>query len=91
MLVSALNPKVAVFFLAFLPQFVVDGAGPVGAQLFLHGILIIVVAGFVEPPVVFVGSRLVTAIRSNKRVGMWLDRSLGALFIVLGIRLAISE
>ena len=35
-LVSVLNPKVAVFFLAFLPQFVVEGAGPVWSQLLLH-------------------------------------------------------
>jgi threonine/homoserine/homoserine lactone efflux protein len=90
-LVSALNPKVAIFFLAFLPQFVVEGAGPVSAQLFLHGSLIIVVAALIEPPLVCAGSRLVSTLRTNQRIGLWMERSLGALFITLGIRLATSE
>lgn len=90
MLVSALNPKVAIFFLAFLPQFVVQGAGPVGAQLLLHGSLIIVVAAFIEPPLVMAGSRLGAFLRKNQRVGLWMDRSLGALFVALGARLAAS-
>ena len=90
-LVSTLNPKVAIFFLAFLPQFVVNGAGPVSAQLFLHGSLIIVVAAFIEPPLVVTGSRLAVAVRSNRQIGLWMNRGLGALFISLGIRLATSE
>jgi len=89
-LVSALNPKVAVFILAFLPQFVVDGAGPVSAQLALHGGLVIGVAAFIEPPLILVGSRLGDFFRSNQRVGQWMDRGLGALFIALGARLAAS-
>lgn len=89
-LVSTLNPKVAIFFLAFLPQFVVVGAGPVGAQLLLHGSLIIVVAAFVEPPLVMLGSKLGAFLREVPRVGLWMDRGLGALFVVLGSRLAVS-
>lgn len=89
-LVSALNPKVALFFLAFLPQFVVEGAGPVGAQLLLHGSLIIVVAAFIEPPLVMVGSKLGAFLRQNRRVGVWMDRGLGALLVALGARLAAS-
>ncbi len=90
-LVSLLNPKVAVFFLAFLPQFVVEGAGPVWAQLVLHGSLIILVAALIEPPLVIAGAGLVKRLRDNPRLGLWLDRALGGLFVGLGIRLATSE
>ncbi|NNU67361.1 MULTISPECIES: LysE family translocator [Rhizobium] len=90
-LVSLLNPKVAIFFLAFLPQFVVEGAGPAWAQLMLHGALIIVVAAFIEPPLVLLGGRLADAIRHNQKIGLWLDRGLGALFVALGVRLALSS
>lgn len=90
-LVALLNPKVAIFFLAFLPQFVTPGAGPAWAQLFLHGALIIVVAGFVEPPLILAGARLISRLRGSRKLGQWLDRGLGALFVTLGIKLAMSE
>jgi len=90
-IVALLNPKVAIFFLAFLPQFVAEGAGPVWAQLFLHGSLIIVVAAFIEPPLILAGDKLTNSLRTNPRFGIWLDRSLGAIFIGLGIRLALDD
>jgi len=90
-LVSALNPKVAIFFLAFLPQFVVEGAGSSAAQLLLHGSLIIVVAALIEPPLVMAGSRLGAFLRMNRQIGLWMDRGLGALFVALGVRLAASS
>ena len=89
--VSLLNPKVAVFFLAFLPQFVVDGAGPVSAQLFLHGLLIIVVAAFIEPPLIIAGSKLTVTLQRNAKLGLWMDRGLGALFVGLSARLIMTE
>lgn len=90
-LVALLNPKVAIFFLAFLPQFVVPGAGPAWAQLFLHGALIIVVAVFVEPPLILTSAHLIGRLRGSRKLGQWLDRGLGVLFVTLGIKLALSE
>ena len=90
-LVATLNPKVAVFFLAFLPQFVVEGAGPASAQLFLHGTLIIVVAAFIEPFLVMIGAKLTGYLSQNNGVAVLMDRGLGALFVGLGPRLALSE
>ena len=90
-IVSLLNPKVAIFFLAFLPQFVEPGAGPTWAQLFLHGILIIVVAALIEPPLILLGERLTTKFRDTPKVGQWMDRMLGAIFVALGIRLALEQ
>lgn len=90
-LVDVLNPKVAIFFLAFLPQFTVQGAGPVSAQLFLHGFLVIAVAALVEPPLILIGGKLTSYLSNNMKVSRWMDRGLGALFIGLGIKLATTD
>jgi len=89
--VALMNPKVAIFFLAFLPQFVVAGSGPVWAQLFLHGTLIIVVAALIEPPLVIAGEKLTSRLRNNPAIGKWMDRTLGAIFIALGVKLALAQ
>lgn len=90
-LVAVLNPKVAIFFLAFLPQFVESGAGSVSTQLFLHGTLIIIVAAFIEPPLILIGGKVTGYLSNNTQASRWMDRGLGALFIGLGVKLATSD
>jgi threonine/homoserine/homoserine lactone efflux protein len=87
-IVTLLNPKVAIFFIAFLPQFIVVGAGPIWAQLLLHGFFILLLSALIEPPLILAGERIAVKLRDNERVGLWLDRSLGAFFIALALRLA---
>ncbi len=81
----------AVFFPAFLPQFATDGAGPVWLQLGVHGVLIIAGAAIIEPPLVLLGDRLTTKARQSRALARWFDRSLGAILIALGVRLALAE
>ena len=90
-LVATLNPKVAFFFLAFLPQFVEVGAGPVSAQLFLHGFLILVVGAFIEPLIIILGASMMGRLQQNSNLLVWLERVLGCLFIGLGVRIALTE
>lgn len=90
-LIDLLNPKVATFFLAFLPQFVVAGAGPAWAQLLLHGTLIIIVAALVEPPLIYFGGHISESLRRNRKLRVWLDRAMGSVLIAIGAKLAMSE
>jgi threonine/homoserine/homoserine lactone efflux protein len=87
-LITLFNPQVAIFFLAFLPQFVVLDAGPAWAQLLLHGLLLLCVSALIEPPLILAGEKLTKKLRNNPNFSKWLDRSLGMLLIALGIRLA---
>ncbi|WP_456268902.1 LysE family translocator [Kushneria sp. AK178] len=86
-LVDLLNPKTALFFMAFLPQFVRPEAGPVPAQLLLLGMLTIVVAIPIELAVVLGAARLTDWLRRRERLAQWLDRLMGTVFIALGARL----
>jgi threonine/homoserine/homoserine lactone efflux protein len=90
-MIDVLNPKVAVFFMAFLPQFADPDVGHVPLQLVLHGGLVIAVGLMVEALIVLIAARFTEALRSNPRIGLWLDRALGTILIGLGVRLALQQ
>lgn len=90
-LVDILNPKAAIFFMAFLPQFVRPGQGAVATQLLFLGVLVVLVAIVIEGSLVLLAARASSALRGNPRLGRWLDRVLGSVLIGLGVRLGLAE
>jgi len=83
-LTGLLNPKVAVFFLAFLPQFVRPERGRVFLQFAVLG-LVLATLGVLGDSLV-----AVLAVRTGRRVaaGAWRERITGGVLVALGVRLA---
>jgi threonine/homoserine/homoserine lactone efflux protein len=90
-LINILNPKLSIFFLAFLPQFVsVDESQPLARMLMLSAVFMLMTF------VVFVGYGLFAAsirdhVISRPRVLTWMRRTFAAAFVALGARLAFAD
>ena len=90
-LVDILNPKVAIFFMAFLPQFIRPGMGHTSVQIIWLGTLVILVAIVVEFLIVLMAAQATNFFRQNRTFSVWLDRVLGTVLIGLAVRLALTE
>lgn len=86
-LMNLTNPKVVIFFLAFLPQFVEAEAGAVTAQLVTLGVLFMASAALVFSSVAIAGDYLATHFRESERAQRWLNRMAGGVFVGLALRL----
>lgn len=91
LLTNVLNPKVALFFLAFLPQFVAPTAeSRVLAFLFL-GFVFVVNGTLWCFVLVWAASAVNARLRGKPSSGLLLKRAVGAMFVGLGVRLAVSK
>jgi threonine/homoserine/homoserine lactone efflux protein len=89
-LTNVLNPKVALFFLAFLPQFI-DSAAPSKMAAFLILGFTFVTTGTIWCLVLaWFAAAFSARLRGNAAVATLLNRAVGSLFIFLGLRLAVA-
>jgi threonine/homoserine/homoserine lactone efflux protein len=88
---NVLNPKVALFFLALLPQFIDPGSSTKTLAFLLLGITFVATGTIWCLVLAFGAARLRQFLRGNPRVRTAIDRVTGGLFIALGIRLAVNR
>ena len=90
-LVNTLNPKVALFFLAFLPQFVSPQASQPALSFLFLGCLFNINGTLVNLLFAVAAAQIAGRYRRHGAIGRVLKGAVGALFIALGLRLAISS
>jgi threonine/homoserine/homoserine lactone efflux protein len=90
-LTNVLNPKVALFFLAFLPQFVAAESPHKALAFILLGAIFIFNGTLWCLGVAAVAARTAGRITQTGAVALWINRTLGGLFIYLGIRIALFQ
>jgi len=90
-LTNLLNPKVALFFLAFLPQFI-DPASNAKVSAFIMLGLTFVTTGTIWCLILaWFASVFSERLRKSETIVQWLTRTAGALFVFLGLRLATAK
>lgn len=90
-IMNVTNPKVSIFFLAFLPQFVDPARGPVIAQIVQLGLLFIVATILVFGTVSILAGTFGRWLRRSASARRLLNWAAGAIFLGLAIRLAAAN
>ena len=90
-LTNVLNPKVALFILAFLPQFVDPKAGPVWLQIVILGTIFNISGTTINCIVALSTAAAANVIKGSAKVGLWLNRLTALVFVGLAVRLALAE
>ncbi|MBW2638253.1 MAG: LysE family transporter, partial [Deltaproteobacteria bacterium] len=85
------NPKVSIFFLAFLPQFADPAAGPVAFQLLILGGLFIIATILVFGNIALIAGTLGQLPNRSDRAQKILNKVAGTVFLGLALKLATTE
>lgn len=88
---NALNPKVALFFLAFVPQFITPGAPNKAVAFLLLGLLFNFNGLWVNLGWVLAAAWLARRVSAVQRGMHWLARASGIMFIGFGLKLALTD
>lgn len=91
LLANAINPKVVLFFLSFLPQFVIASRGDANWQIAWLGLTFTLQAVVLFGLLGYFSGAIGLWLNRTPRAGMWLDRVAGAVFVGLGLRLIVAR
>ena len=89
-LVQLLNPKIAIFFVAFLPQFVHSSRGPVAVQMLVLGTIFTLLAVLSDGAYVLLGGAVSGWLRTGRSARSRLAKLSGGVYIGLGLTAALS-
>lgn len=90
-LTNVLNPKVILFFLSFFPQFVQPDSPRKTTAFLLLGLAFLLITTFWNSGTAFVAGTLMRSAGQNPKIQLWLERSVGAAFVALGLKLALTK
>lgn len=85
------NPKVSIFFLAFLPQFADPNLGSLSLQIFLLGAVFIALTFIIFSAVAFLAGSLGAWLGKSERAQLYLNRIAGTVFCMLALKLATTS
>ena len=85
------NPKIVVFYFAFLPQFVLPGASRPTLTVLVLGLVFAALTFVIKAPVGLSAGWLAGWLRARPKALVWLYRGSGALLVGLGVRLALER
>ena len=90
-LTNLFNPKVALFFLSFLPQFIKPDAGNSPIPFLILGCTFLTTGTIWCMVLAFMASSLSDVLRKNKKISMIMQKLSGAVFVGLGLKIALEK